>query len=169
MTTPAWVLTAAFWVHMAATVAWIGGLFFQAAVLNPILARSRHPELWPDVLQGMRRRFEPIAWLSLGLLIATGLVQMEASPHYQGFLAITDLWAQAILFKHAMIAVMVAAAAYQTWFLQPKLERALLLEAKSAGGAADRENAVLGQARLTRVNLALGLIVLALTAIARTA
>jgi len=169
MTTPTWVLTVAFWVHMAATVAWIGGLFFQALVLNPILSNSRQPHLWEDVLRGMRRRFEPIAWLSLGALVVTGLIQMEASPQYQGFLAIGNRWAQAILLKHISIALMVAAAAYQTWFLQPKLERSLLLRAKRPDALLPLEGTVQSQARLTQVNLALSLIVLALTAIARTA
>jgi uncharacterized membrane protein len=169
MTTPTWVLAAAFWLHMAATVAWIGGLFFQAAVLNPILAASRHSELWEDILHGMRRRFQPIAWLSLAVLVATGLTQMEANPQYQGFLAISNRWAQAILIKHAVIALMVAAAAYQTWYLQPKLERALLLDAKRPSTSNTRQSAVRSALRLTRINVILGFAVLALTAVARTA
>lgn len=169
MTTPTWVLTVAFWVHMAATVAWIGGLFFQAFVLNPILSNSHQPELWEDVLRGMRRRFEPIAWLSLGALAVTGLIQMEANSHYQGFLTVGNLWAQAILLKHISIALMVAAAAYQTWFLQPRLERALLLRAKRPDASTPYEGSVESQARLTQANVVLSLIVLALTAIARTA
>lgn len=168
MITPDWVLAGSFWVHMAATIAWIGGLFFQAVVLNPSLAQSRHPEIWHDVLHAMRRRFEPLAWLSLGLLVATGLVQMEASPNYQGLLVISNRWAQAILLKHVAVGVMVLAAAYQTWFLQPRLERGLLLQAKAHGSPAVGESAVRGLTRLNRLNLILGLIVLGLTALART-
>lgn len=169
MTTPAWVLTTAFWVHMAATVAWIGGLFFQAVVLNPLMAGSIHPELWEDILRGMRRRFEPIAWLSLSALAVTGLIQMQANPQYQGFLAINNRWATAILVKHIAIALMVTAAAYQTWFLQPRLERELLLSTKRSGALEIGKGTVQRQLRLTQTNLALSLIVLALTAIARTA
>jgi uncharacterized membrane protein len=154
---------------MVATVSWIGGLFFQATVLNPVLAGSTHTDLWQDVLHAMRRRFEPIAWLSLALLVATGLVQMEANPQYLGFLAVSNRWAQAILIKHLLIAVIVVAAAFQTWYLQPKLERALLMQAKGLDGTEQRDDAVRSQARLTRFNLALGLLVLALTAFARTA
>ena len=154
---------------MAATVAWIGGLFFQAIVLNPILAGSSHPELWQDVLRGMRRRFEPVAWLSLGALVVTGLVQMEANAHYQGFLAISNRWAVAIFVKHAVIVVMVAAAAYQTWFLQPKLGRDLLMRTRGLNPSGSFEPAVHRQVRLTQANLGLSLLVLALTAIARTA
>jgi len=32
-------LTVAFWLHMAATIVWIGGLFYQAVVVNPALER----------------------------------------------------------------------------------------------------------------------------------
>jgi uncharacterized membrane protein len=154
---------------MAATIAWIGGLFFQAVVLNPSLARSRHPEIWHDVLHAMRRRFEPLAWVSLGLLVATGLVQMEASPNYQGLFVIGTRWALAILLKHAAVAGMVLAASYQTWFLQPQLERGLLLQAKGRSSPAMVDLAVRRLSSLNRLNLILGLIVLGLTAVARTA
>lgn len=154
---------------MAATVAWIGGLFFQALVLNPVLAGSAHPELWEDMLRGMRRRFEPIAWLSLSALVVTGLIQMEANPQYQGFLAISNRWALAILAKHVVIGLMVAAAAYQTWILQPRLERDLLIRAKGLTPSGTHDTTLHRQERLTQANLALSLIVLALTAVARTA
>jgi uncharacterized membrane protein len=168
MLTPEWVLAGSFWIHMAATIVWIGGLFFQAVVLNPSLAQSRHPEIWPDVLRAMRRRFEPLAWLSLGLLIATGLVQMEASPNYQGFLTIGSSWAVAILLKHVAVAGMVVAAGYQTWFIQPQLERNLLAKAKGVGSPDLADAAVRRLNNLNRLNLILGLIVLGLTAVART-
>lgn len=166
---PPWALTLAFWLHMAATIIWIGGLFFQAVVLTPVLSKTTAPEVWQPLLRQFRRRFQPLAWMSLAVLVATGLVQMEASPFYQGFLVISNRWADAILAKHMVILLMVGAAVYQTWFVQPQLERAYLLSAHSSalGGNTGQLQARLAQ--LTRLNLVLGLAVLALTALARTA
>lgn len=149
---------------MAATVAWIGGLFFQSALLYPALLGQLDSKTVARLMRRVNARFSPIAWLSLGLLVATGLTQMSAHPDYKGFLQLENTWSLALLAKHVTIGLMVALAAYQTWFLGPRLERAALLGASSEDGPA---SARLLQ-RLLSANFALGIIVLGLTAIART-
>lgn len=142
---------------MAATVVWIGGLFFQSVVLGPALV---HYEDRTDLLQRLQRRFQPLAWLSLAVLVGTGLVQMSANPNYEGLLAIGNAWSRAIFAKHMAIALMFGLAGYQTWVLQPELARMAMV---GDAGAARRRFA-----RLARVNLLLGIAVLGLTALART-
>src|SRR3972149_4071536 len=123
---PSWALTLAYTLHMAATVAWIGGLFFQSVFRGPALRRTLDPPGALRLLELLRRRFDPLAWLSLAVLIATGLTQMNASPSYEGFLALQNPGAGAILAKHGLIALMVALAGYQTLFLYPWLSRLAL-------------------------------------------
>lgn len=163
---PGWALSVAYWLHMAATVVWVGGLFFQAVILAPALNRSGDPQVTASLLSYVRRRFVPLAWLSLAVLIATGLTQMSGNPNYEGFIQIHNRWSAAILAKHLVIALMVAAAGYQTWFLAPRMERAAW---RRTEGEADGDAGAHAYRRLTAANLALALVVLALTAIARTA
>lgn len=166
---PAWVLSAAYWLHMAATVAWVGGLLFQSLLLPPAL-RGLDPLVRARFIDSLFRRFQPIAWLSLAVLIFTGLTQMAAHPEYAGLLVIEGRWAQAILAKHLAFGGIVLVAAVQTWVLQPRLAHHLLLEAAgTAPGGEPSTRTRQGIERLTRVNAVLALIVLALTAIARTA
>lgn len=160
---PSWALTLAFWLHMAATVVWIGGLFFQALVLPPALRRL--PERG-QVLEALARRFQPLAWLSLAVLVGTGLTQMAANPNYTGVLAFGNAWSRAILAKHLAVGLMVAVGVYQTWVVQPALVRMAILEARTP--QADHGPLLRRQDRLARLNLALGIAVLAFTAIART-
>jgi hypothetical protein len=61
---------------------------------------------------------------------------------------------------------MVAVSAYLTWGLIPRLQRAALLLARG-GGTDSLPDLQKQEALLTRVNLTLGIVVLALTAIAR--
>ncbi len=166
---PPWALTIAFWLHMVATVVWIGGLFYHAAVLLPALQQRWPHEDQARLLDRLRRRFDPLAWLSLAVLVASGLVQMAANPQYQGFLSIENRWSAAILIKHIAIGGMVIAAVYQTWSLQPALERALLMITQARGEASPAAPLILRLKALVRLNFGLGLLVLALTAIARTA
>jgi len=158
-----WALAIAFWLHMAATVVWIGGLFFQALVLPPALRRLAERG---QILEALRRRFQPLAWLSLAVLVGTGLTQMAANPNYTGVLSIENSWSQAILAKHLAVGFMVGVGAYQTWVVQPALVRMAILEARTP--QADHGPLLRRQERLARLNLALGLAVLAFTAIART-
>ena len=160
---PLWALTTAFWLHMAATVVWIGGLFFQAVVLPPALRYAADPG---QFLEALRRRFQPLAWLSLAVLIVTGLTQMAANPNYEGVLSFANPWSRAILAKHLAVGLMIGIAAFQTWVIQPRLARLAILEAH-ARQVVDRR-LLQRHDRMARLNLALGIAVLALTAIART-
>lgn len=159
-------LAGAYWLHMAATVVWIGGIFFQATVLHPALDGSVSADQALRLLRRVRGRFQPLSWLSLAVLVGTGLMQMSASPNYEGVLGLGNRWATAIFAKHVAIALMVGVAALQTWVLHPRLERALLT--KSEDSDESGRTAQL-DVRLTHINLILSLLVLAFTALARTA
>jgi uncharacterized membrane protein len=162
---PTWVLTLAYWIHMGATVAWIGGLFFQSALLYPTLVGQLDVETSARLMRRIHARFSPIAWFSLALLIATGLTQMTAHPNYQGFLEVSNVWSVALLAKHITIGLMVTLAAYQTWVLGPRMERAALQRAAVEDQAVSSRQL----SRLLSANFALAVVVLGLTAIARTA
>ncbi len=155
-------LTIAFWLHMAATIVWIGGLFYMAVIVNPALERL--PEQRGRLAEDMRRRFQPLAWLSLFVLIGTGLLQMSGNPNYDGLFGFSNPWSRTILAKHIAIGVMVLVAAYQTWVLNPRLSRLALKQEVAASDQVANE-----LSRLNRVSLAFGILVLGLTALARTA
>jgi len=165
---PLWVLILSYWLHMAATVCWIGGLFFQAVYLNPALQRSLPPEGVARVLESIRRRFDPFAWLSLAVLVVTGLVQMTANPSYRAFLLVENRWTAAILAKHLAILIMVIVAGYQSWGLLPRLARLAWQRAHGRDESVLAASLLKRQFRLTRLNLILALIVLAFTAVARS-
>jgi uncharacterized membrane protein len=163
---PFWALSLTYWLHMLATVVWIGGLSALALILLPAARSSLETGAYSRLLEGVQRRLDPLGWLSLAILVGTGLFQMSANPNYQGFLAVNNRWAMAILVKHGVFAMMVVISAYLSWGLLPRLRRAALQRLKQpdeavSGRLHDQE------ARLVRINLLLGILVLALTALAR--
>ena len=160
---PRLVLALAYWLHMAATVVWIGGLTFQTIILAPTLDGS------PDLLERLRRRFDPLAWLSLAVLVGTGLIQMSASPNYTGLLSIRNGWSAAILAKHLVIGLMLVLASIQTWWIQPRLARLVLIAARASPEPAEVAVLRRRQVRLLRLQTVLSVVVLALTAAARSA
>lgn len=151
---------------MLATVIWIGGLTVLLFLVLPMISRVLPVENQAILLEQIQRRFDPISWGCLLLLVATGLFQMSANPNYQGFLAINNRWAAAILIKHLLFGVMIVANAVLTWGVLPGLKRVALKRQKGLDAPEDaslRRRELL----LLRLNFVLGVLILGMTALAR--
>jgi len=165
--TPVWALTIAFWMHMLATVVWIGGLAVLSILVIPAARQVLDEGAFAALLEKLQRRLDPLAWFSMLVLLGSGMLQMSANPNYDGFLAIDNTWALAIFIKHILFVLMVVISGYISWGLLPALRRAVLIQAQG------REEAQIvslqrREANLIRVNLIMGVLVLVLTALARS-
>ena len=166
-TPPSWVMAIFFWLHMLATVTWIGSLAAINLLVLPASTRTLKLADQLSFIAALQKRLEPLAWFSMGLLVVTGLFQMSANPHYDGFLSTSTQWSLAILVKHGLAAVMAVVSAIQTWEVLPAIHRALL---KKENAKPD-ELAKLQrrEVNLLRMNLALSVLILGATAFARAA
>jgi uncharacterized membrane protein len=169
-TTPGFILPLAYWLHMVATVVWIGGLAALVLLVFPTAQRSMSHQQFTTFLESVQKRLDPLAWFSLAVLIATGMFQMSANPNYKGFLAFDNTWAVSILVKHVLFFGIIALAAYQTWWLMPAFRRELLRTSNpntvTAQGSQGTPKKIIW---LTRINLGLAVLVLLATAFARAA
>ena len=116
MLTSTFLLTLSYLLHIIATVTWIGGLVTMALVVQPIAAKTLADKAAiAQLLEGIHKRFRPLANISLIVLVLTGLVQMVANKNYRGFLLFDNVWSQAILLKHLSVIVMIGLAAMMTF------------------------------------------------------
>lgn len=162
-------LTFVYWLHILATVVWVGGLASLSIIVLPAARRTMPDKEYSTFLTSMAVRLQQIGWLCLLVLIFTGLFQMVSRPNYQGFLVIDSNWAVAILLKHISVAAMLILSTYVTWGLMPALQR--IAFKKSLGRETDPEEAQKLEQRqvfLLQVNLLLAVIILLFTAWART-
>ena len=167
MLTSEWIISASFFLHLLATVAWIGGLVTLALVVQPVLNRTvTAAQERARVLEAILKRFQPIANLSLAVLILTGMVQTFTSRFYKGFLSLDNTWSQAIFFKHIVVLGMIIVAVYITFSVQPSLKRNALLIANDLADEQQIARVQQQQTRLTWINLVLSILVLLFTAIA---
>jgi uncharacterized membrane protein len=167
MSTPFWALTAAYWFHMLATVMWIGGLTVFALVVLPSAQKILEDSALTLFISQIHRRINLLGWLSIVVLTVSGMIQMSANKYYGGFLTFTGLWSRVILTKHILFLIMAGISGYITWSLFPAIQRAELLKPLEIR---DQKTKQL-QKRLhlvSTVNLLFGLVVLLLTAIARS-
>ena len=166
-TPPSWVMAIFFWLHMLATVTWIGSLAAINLLVLPASTRTLKLADQLSFIAALQKRLEPLAWFSMGLLVVTGLFQMSANPHYDGFLSTSTQWSLAILIKHGLAAVMAVVSAIQTWEVLPAIHRTLMKKEN-----AKPDELVKLQRReinLLRMNLVLSVLILGATAFARAA
>ncbi|MGB8980698.1 MAG: CopD family protein [Anaerolineales bacterium] len=163
---PAWALALTYWLHLLATVTWVGSLAGVSFLVLPAMQRSLNSDTQLVFIEAMQKRLEPIAWFSMSLLVVTGLFQMSVNPHYDGFLSLSTQWSLAILSKHLLGIVMVVVSAIQTWEVIPAIRRAIVLSKKS-GDAEALESLRRREVLLLRLNFGLSILILLATAFAR--
>jgi uncharacterized membrane protein len=163
---PSWALALTYWLHLLATVTWVGSLAGISFLVLPAMKKALNPEMQLVFLEAMQKRLEPIAWFSMALLVLTGLFQMSVNPHYDGFLSVSTQWSLAILTKHLLGIVMVVVSAIQTWEVIPAIRRAIIRSRKSEN-AAELDGLRKREIRLLRMNFGLSVLILLATAFAR--
>jgi uncharacterized membrane protein len=140
--------------HVLGVVVWVGGMFFAYLALRPVAASVLEPPQRLALWAGVFAKFFPWVWLSVALILASGLHLLMAigglaAPHYA--LAMLGLGvAMMLIFAHVFF------APYK------KLKRAVAAQDWKAGGGA------LGQIRqLIGINLALGLLTITVVFVGR--
>ncbi|NCF65803.1 MAG: hypothetical protein GWP61_07505 [Chloroflexi bacterium] len=159
-----WILAISYWIHLLATIVWLGGIAMMALVAWPALKQG---VLASNQWLNIQRRFVPWANISLVILLITGLVQMTNDANYTGFLSVDSVWAWAILFKHLAFMGMVLITVFIQVFLYPSMSRLTLLAEKHPKTAAsEREKLHRQEIWSLRLNLLCAVAVLLFTAIA---
>ena len=144
----------ALFLHLFGVTVWVGGMFFAYMALRPVAATVLEPPQRLSVWAGVFGKFFPWVWISVGLVLASGLYMLmqlggASAPAYALTMLVLGV-VMMLLFAHV--------------FFSPykKLKRAVAEQAWPAGGAA------LAQIRLLiGINLSLGLITLAVGTLGR--
>jgi uncharacterized membrane protein len=162
MLIPPWALLLSFWLHMLATTVWLGSLAAAGLFVLPYLRRTQAAKVFAASVTALNRRLDPLGWFCLGLLTFTGLLQMDSNPNYGGLFAVSNSWSVAICAKHIVFFAMIGVSGYLTWSVTPALQRASL-----ASKGSQVQPILTKFQQLIVLNLVLGLVVLAFTALAR--
>ena len=100
------------WIHITAAMFWIGGMLFFSIVLVPSL-RGLPIGQRSEVMSRIGRRFRKTGWISLGVLLVTGLLQLYrlGIPVFMG----GWIWA-----KLVMVVLMVSLTLLHEFVLGPR-------------------------------------------------
>lgn len=114
--------------HVLAAMVWIGGMLFFA-VAAPVLRGVEDERIRARLFDSIGRRFRAVGWVCVGVLLASGVVQLRlrgwwgAAFWSPGALLGTRL-GRAVVWKLALVIVMVAAQAVHDFWLGPRAGRA---------------------------------------------
>ncbi len=158
-------LALSLFLHIGATVVWIGGILLVSFLVVPELNRALadQPALY-QLLRRLRQRLTPLGNLALATLIVTGLLQMSTDPNYEGLLGFNNRWSQVLLIKHGLLIVMAAAGLVLQLAVAPALERTSLLRERGRGDADEWKRLQGRERRLTWFIAALAVLILAASA-----
>jgi len=111
------------WLHLIATVTWIGGITFVLFIAVP----SAKELLGSDagkIMGIISRRFTLYANYSILLLVITGVAIATLDGGFPGFSGFNSVLAGTFIFKHIVVLFMIAIHFYRGLVLAPKVSRA---------------------------------------------
>ncbi|MDD5328390.1 MAG: CopD family protein [Sulfuricella sp.] len=139
--------------HILGVVVWVGGMFFAYMVLRPVVADLLDPPLRLALWAAVFRRFFPWVWLSLALIMSSGLYMIMILG---GFAAVA--WSVHLMFGIGLLMTFVFCFVYFVSY--GKLVKVVAMHDWKQGGA------VLATIRkLIGFNLSLGLVNIVVAAV----
>lgn len=148
------------WLHLIATVVWIGGIFTNSLVLLPSTKEALEPPAIGRLMGVVMKRFRILIYTSMVVLGVTGVLMNLLNENYLGFMRFGNLWSQVTLIKHIFTIALIILAIYAFEGLAPKVSK---LAAK--GPSPDLSRLQKLQLSLAYTGFVLGIIILFLTSI----
>jgi uncharacterized membrane protein len=148
-------------IHIMSATVWVGGMFFVALVAVPALRRLPGPERG-RLLGSLGRRFRLVGWITIALLLVSGIVNSVFRGVSWESLASGEIlgsgFGQLLAIKLVLVTAMLLISVVHDFIVGPASVRAL--EAAELGTAGGAERLRRWASWLARVNAILALVVI---------
>lgn len=153
------ILSAMNWLHLLATVVWIGGVFINVLVLSPAAKESLEPPMMMRLWGGVMKRFRMMVYVSMAIFIGTGIVMMFMNSAYETF-DFGDTWTLFLVIKHILVLILIIVGIYMLQSVFPKLAKLAAKGPSPELSKAEKRQKVVGA-----ISLILCVLILACTAV----
>lgn len=109
--------------HLMATIAWIGGMFFNVLILMPTVSKTLDPATAGKFMSVLFKRIRVMVYLSLLILFVTGIPMKIASEYYVAIINFDTSWETVGFIKHIFVAFMALFAIINFEILTPKVSK----------------------------------------------
>ncbi|RMF87240.1 MAG: hypothetical protein D6736_13285 [Nitrospinota bacterium] len=152
------------WIHLLAATTWVGGMIFHLFIAFPALTTPQQGQR-VTVNATILSRFLKVVWVSVGVLILTGIWNLNVRIHQA--VPPDFSWWVAFLIKFLLVLGMISMSGKLHFAIVPKLKEIATPPSTASGGeGGETELATLQKKAmgLTRGTLLLGIVVLLLAA-----
>jgi len=150
-------------IHVLATIIWLGGMFFIAIVMVPVLRRLEPPQKRIEVLSATATRFRAISWIAILVLLITGVlnainhgVTMQKISTGEFF---SSNFGKILILKLILVFAMLVLSAIHDFILGPRLIE--LLNSSNPDSFTKLQKNRKYVSWLARINALLGILVVA--------
>jgi len=112
-------------IHVLATIIWLGGMFFIAIVMVPVLRRLEPPQKRIEVLSATATRFRMVSWIAILVILITGVlnavnrgVTLKAISNGEFF---SSYFGKILILKLILVLAMLVLSAIHDFILGPRL------------------------------------------------
>jgi len=152
------ILITFYWLHILATVVWIGGIIFILFIAIPSSRQVLGAEAG-KLMGEISKRFTPLANYSIFLLVITGVGLAGFNKQFSGIRLFENNWTNVLSLKCILVLGMVIIHFYRVLILTPKIGKTEPVSEK-----ASLQKLSLN---LVKVNFGFGMLVLLLSGILR--
>jgi len=152
------ILITFYWLHLLATVVWIGGIIFILFIAIPSSRQVLGAEAG-KLMGEISKRFTPLANYSIFLLVITGVALAGFNKQFSGIRLFENNWINVLSLKCILVFGMVIIHFYRGLILTPRIGKT-----EPASEKASLQKLSLN---LVKVNFGSGMLVLLLSGILR--
>ncbi len=147
------------WIHLMATVAWIGGMLTNFVVYLPAIRKVLDPPTTGKLMGAVMKRFRLMVYISIGVFFLSGMIMGFVHGGADGIPSAGDNWLFILTMKIVVFTIMVVTAIYAFEFLAPKVAKIA-----ANGPSPELLRIQKSQMLLAMIGFVMGMIILALTA-----
>lgn len=148
------------WIHLMATVAWIGGMFTNFLIYIPSIGKTLEPMLAGKLMATVMKRFRILVYISMAVFLISGIMMASLHLDSGAIVSSRNQMVTVLIFKVPLYLLMVILAILAFEVIAPRVARI------AADGPSPRlQRAQRSQKILAMTGFLLGMLVLALSAV----
>jgi uncharacterized membrane protein len=111
------------WIHLLATVAWIGGMVTNFFIFRPILSKQLDQPALGKVMGSVMQRTRIVVYFAISIFILTGVWMVSMYGQTSGRMYVGDSWFIFFLAKMFLFLILVLLAVYTFEVLTPRVAK----------------------------------------------
>lgn len=152
-------------IHILAALIWLGGMFFIALVVVPVMRKIESPAERNEILSVTAKRFRVVSWMSILVLLVTGVLNAINHGVTIDLISTGTLFSsyfgKVITVKVILVFIMLVLSVIHDFFLGPQLTNLIGSSLSDPDSLQDLKRRRKYVSWLARANVILGILVVA--------